>query len=186
MNARNVLMGVYGFIDRRHKEFAPQTSSPQTLKLSTHQTMTSGFLKNSTIKKLINMMFNCWNLRKAKRHNNGLHIAHDSCHLFTGPLLVVLLGGSGRARDPTRPTKQTNNNTPHIHYVCCVLLVVLLGGSGRARDPGAKTRRFERRGLSGSRQVIGINSRVQNDAFLIYPNGFGVCVVCVWCVWCVW
>ena len=30
-------------------------------------------------------MFNCWNLRKAKRHNNGLHIAHDSCHLFTGP-----------------------------------------------------------------------------------------------------
>ena len=25
------------------------------------------------------------NLRKAKRHNNGLHIAHDSCHLFTGP-----------------------------------------------------------------------------------------------------
>ena len=72
--------------------------------------------------------------RIAKRHNNGLHIAHDSCHLFTGPLLVVLLGGSGRARDPTRPTKQTNNNTPHIHYVCCVLLVVLLGGSGRARD----------------------------------------------------
>ena len=25
---------------------------------------------------------NCWNLRKAKRHNNLLHIAHDSCHLF--------------------------------------------------------------------------------------------------------
>ena len=36
------------------------------------------------------------------------------------------------SRDPTRPTKQTNNNTQHIHYVCCVLLVVLLGGS-RAR-----------------------------------------------------
>ena len=32
-------------------------------------------------------MFNCWNLRRAKRHNNGLHIAHDSCHLFTGPTL---------------------------------------------------------------------------------------------------
>ena len=30
-------------------------------------------------------MFNCWNLRKAKRHNNRLHVAHDSCHLFTGP-----------------------------------------------------------------------------------------------------
>ena len=30
-------------------------------------------------------MFNCWNLRKAKRHNNRLHVAHDSCHLFSGP-----------------------------------------------------------------------------------------------------
>ena len=25
------------------------------------------------------------NLRKAKRHNNGLQIVHDSCHLFIGP-----------------------------------------------------------------------------------------------------
>ena len=30
---------------------------------------------------------NCWNHRKAKRHDNGLHIAHDPCHLFTGPTL---------------------------------------------------------------------------------------------------
>ena len=58
-------------------------------------------------------------------------------------------------------------------------------GDLRHVNPGAKTRRFERKGLSGSRQVIRINSRVQNDAFLIYPNSFGVRVVCVWCVWCV-
>ena len=68
------------------------------------------------------------------------------------------------------------------------LFLVLVSGSWFLRhvNPGAKTRRFERKGLSGSRQVIRINSRVQNDAFLIYPNSFGVCVVCVWCVWCVW
>ena len=54
-----------------------------------------------------------------------------------------------------------------------------LNGDLRNVNPGAKTRRFERRGLSGSRQVTRINSRVQNDAFLIYPNSFGVCVVCV-------
>ena len=32
-------------------------------------------------------MFNGYNPPKSKRHNNGLHIAHDSCYLFTGPTL---------------------------------------------------------------------------------------------------
>ncbi len=30
--------------------------------------------------------------------------------IIRGVGVFVLLGGSGRARDPTRPTKQTNNN----------------------------------------------------------------------------
>ena len=32
-------------------------------------------------------MFNGYNPPTSKRHNNGLHIAHDSCYLFTGPTL---------------------------------------------------------------------------------------------------
>ena len=31
------------------------------------------------------MTLKCWNFRKAKRQNNGLHNAPESCHLFTGP-----------------------------------------------------------------------------------------------------
>ena len=62
---------------------------------------------------------------------NNIPYIHYVCCV----LLVVLLGGSGRARDLIRLTLQTKNNTPHTHYVCCVLLVVLLGGSGRAFDP---------------------------------------------------
>ena len=42
-----------------------------------------------------------------------------------------LLGGAGRPGDPPRPTKQTNQNTPHT----CWLLLAWWVGSGRATRP---------------------------------------------------
>ena len=58
-----------------------------------------------------------------------------------------------------------------------------LNGHLRNVNPGAKTRRFERRGLSESRQVTRRNFRFQNDAFLIDGELSSVAIVTLWCFW---